>query len=93
MIGEVLHVAEPSSGDPFPGLVEHLLGKVDADDAAAVRIVRQRQARADADLQDAPADALARRDHRAPPALEHRAEHEIVNRAPSARRLFPPLVC
>ena len=67
-------------------LAQHLLGEVDAEDAAVARIVGQRDARADADLEDAPADALAGGDRRAPALLEDRAEHEIVDRVPSARR-------
>ena len=47
------------------------------------RIIGQRNAGADADFEDAPADALGRRDRRLAAALEHLAEHEIVDRRPA----------
>ena len=53
------------------------------NEAVVARIVRQRDAGADADLEDAAADALGRRDRGLPAALEHRAEHQIVDRRPA----------
>jgi len=40
-----------------------------------------------ADLEDAPADALGRRDRGLPAAIEHGTEHEIVDRGPARIRL------
>ena len=47
------------------------------------RIFGQRNAGADADLEDAPADALRRGDRRVASALEHRPEHDVVDRRPA----------
>ena len=42
-----------------------------------------RRIRADANLKDAPADPLCRRDRRFAPAIEHRTEHQIIDRRPA----------
>ena len=47
------------------------------------RIVGQRDAGADADVEDAPADPLGRRDRGLAAGVEHRAEDEIVDRRPA----------
>ena len=47
------------------------------------RVVGQRDAGADADLEDTAADPLGRLDRGAPAALEHRAEHQVVDRRPA----------
>src|SRR5712692_6481989 len=64
-------------------LAQHRLGIVDADDAVGGRIIRERNAGADADVEDAPADALGRRDRGLAAGVEHRAEDEIVDRRPT----------
>ena len=55
-------------------------------DAVAARIVGQRDAGADADLEDAAADALGRLDRGPPAALEHRRRTPDRRPAPSAHR-------
>ena len=57
------------------------------------RIIRQRNAGADADFEDAPADALGRRDRGLAAALEHRAEHEVVDRRPARIGLGDRVAC
>ena len=52
--------------------------------AVGAGIVRQRYAGADPDLENAAADPLRRLDRGLPAALEHRAEHQIVDRRPAA---------
>ena len=51
-------VAEPFDLDAFARLLEHLRGKIDADDLELAAIARQRQARADADLEHPAAAAV-----------------------------------
>ena len=80
---ESLDIGEAELGDPLLRLAQHRLGNIDAADAAGARIVRQRDAGADADLEDAAADALGGGDRGLAPALENRAEHEIVDRRPA----------
>jgi hypothetical protein len=63
-------------------LPQHRLGNIDAANPAVARILRQRDAGADADFQDAAADALGRGDRRVAAAFKHRAEDEIVDRRP-----------
>ena len=64
-----------------------------------VQVIRQRQAGADADFEDAAADAFGRSDPGLAAAIEHRAEHQIVDRRPARIGLgdagiveFPPCV-
>jgi hypothetical protein len=70
-------------GDPLMRLAQHRLAVVDADDAVLRRIVGQRNAGTDPDIEDAPADALGRRDRGLAAGVEHPAEHEIVDRRPA----------
>ncbi len=51
-------MVQPQLSHPFARLAQHHLRDIDADDRVARRIVRQRDAGADADLQDSPADLL-----------------------------------
>ena len=54
--GERLDIGEPVLAHALLRLAQHRLGIVDADDAVGARIVGQRDAGADADFEDAPAD-------------------------------------
>ena len=78
----------PFFGDARPGFFEHVLREVDADDAVAGRVVRQGEARAHANLQDAPANALARRYHGLPSALENGTEDHVIHRCPARVDFF-----
>ena len=78
-----LDVRELRPFDALTRLAEHRFRDVDADDAIAARIIRQRNPRAHADLENASADALRRLDRSAAPALEHGSEHEIIDRRPA----------
>ena len=80
---ESLDIGQAELGDPLLRLAQHRLGNVDAANAAGARIIRQRDAGADADLEDAAADAFGGGDRGLPAALEHRAEHEIIDRRPA----------
>ena len=68
-------------------LAQHRLGNVAADQPVHGPIVGQRNAGADADFQDTPALRAAGLfgggDGRPPPGIEHRAEHQVVNRRPA----------
>ena len=55
-----LDVVELVLDDALLRLAQHRLGNVDADQAVAARVVRQRDAGADADVEDAPARRQAR---------------------------------
>ena len=83
MTAEALDVAEPELDDPLLRLAQHRLGDVDAAQPVGARIVRQRDAGSDADFEDAAADALGGGDRRLAPALEHRAENQVVDRRPA----------
>src|SRR5215469_8126022 len=78
-----LHMGELVLRDPLVRLAQHRLAIVDADDAVRWRIVGQRDAGADPDVEDAPADALRRRDRGLAASVEHGAEDEIVDRRPA----------
>ena len=75
-------------GDPRLGLAQHRLADVDAEQAVAARIVRQRDAGADADLEDAAADPLRGPDRRGAAQRKHRAEHHVIDRRPARIGLF-----
>ena len=75
-------MGETILGDALARLAQHRLGEVDADDPAGARVVWQRESRADANLENAPADPLARGDGGAVAALEDLREHDIVDRRP-----------
>ncbi len=64
-------------------LAQHRLGIVDSDDAVAARIIRQRDAGADADVEDGPAHALGGGDRGLAAGVEHGAEDEVVDRGPT----------
>ena len=80
---EPLDVGQSELGDPLLRLAQHRLGDVDAAEAVGARIVRQRYAGADPDLEDAAADAFGGGDRGLPAAFEHRAEHQIIDRRPA----------
>ena len=69
-----LHVGKSKLHDSFLRLAQHGLRDVDAANAVRGRIVGQRDAGADADLEDAAADALGGRDRGVAPVLENRAD-------------------
>ena len=75
--------SSPSSFTPaLPRHLQHRLGDIDADDTAPGGVVGQRDARADAHLQDASADcSLAPRPCGAP--LEDGPEDHVVDRRPA----------
>ena len=77
-------------------LAQHGLGDIDADDAIDARVAGQRNAGADADFQNAPAggaaELLRRRDRFLPSALEHRAEHQVIDRRPARIGAFHALL-
>ena len=85
---ERLDVVEPELDDALARLVEHRGRNVDADDTVLPRVVGQRDAGPDADLEDASADPLGRHDRGAPAAFEHRPEHQVVDRRPAVIGLF-----
>ena len=80
---QALDMLQALLGDALARLAQHGLGQVDADHARGRRVVRQADAGADADVENAPADAIGGGDGRVPRALEHRAEDEIVDRRPA----------
>ena len=84
---EPFDMGEAQFRDPLLRLAQHHLGNVDAEDAIPRRIVGQRNAGADADLQDAAADPLGRGNRGPAAALEHRTEHHVVDRSPPVIRL------
>ena len=79
-------IVELVFGDALIRLAQHRLRQIDADDSVPSRIVGQRNPGADADFQNAPALRTARQlgryDRGAPAGIEHRAEHQIVDRRP-----------
>src|SRR5262249_11473461 len=81
--GKAFDVAQVEFGDPFARLAQHCLGNVDAEQTGGARVVRERDAGPDPDLEHAAADAFRGRNRRLPPALEHRAEHEVIHRRPT----------
>src|SRR6185295_20017447 len=58
------------------------------DNRVRARVIGKRNAGADADFQNAPADALRSLDRSFSATLEHLAEDEIVDRRPARVRLF-----
>ena len=70
-------------GDALMRLAQHRLGVVDADDAMRGSVIEQRNAGADPDIEDAPADALGGRDRGLAAGVEHRAEDEVIDRRPA----------
>src|SRR5262245_28741575 len=85
---EAFDMTEPQHAYAFTRLVEHGFGNIDTDDAVGARIVRQGDAGADADFENAAADTFGGRDRGTPAALEHRSEHEVVNRRPAVVGFF-----
>src|SRR3954451_155554 len=81
--GQRLDIGKSVLGDALGRLAQHRRRDVDADDTVGARIVGQRNAGADTDFENASADALRRRDRGAAAALEHPAEHHIVDRRPA----------
>src|SRR5579871_5947250 len=63
-------------------LHQHRRRDIDAAEAVRFGILRQRNASADADLENAAADPLGRLDREGTAALEHRSEYQIINRRP-----------
>ena len=78
--------ASPSSATRCACHLQHRLGNIDAHDAAPRRVVGQRDARADAHLQDASADLLAGSHGGSARILEDGPEDHVVDRRPAARR-------
>ena len=81
--GEPVDIGEPVLGHALLGLAQHRRREIDADEPVAPGIFGQRQAGADTDFEDAAADALGRGDRGLAAAIEHRTEHEIVDRRPA----------
>ena len=89
---ELLDMAQPHLADAHASLFEHLRRDIDADDPIPRRIIPQRNAGADPDLEDASTDALGRLDRGLAAAVENRAEYDIVDRRPSVVRADDRLV-
>src|SRR5205807_3424836 len=70
-------------GNALPGLLQHRLRNIGADDAKVGCVLRQRDAGADADFEHTAADLVGGGDGRLAALAEHAAEHEIVNRRPA----------
>src|ERR1019366_3653143 len=81
--GERIDVGELVPSHALLRLAQHGLAIVHADDAIARRIVGERDAGADPDIEDAPAGPLSGRDRRPAAGIEDRAEHQIVDRRPA----------
>ncbi len=71
----------------FMRLAQHRLGIVHADDAVGGLVVGERDAGADADVEDATANSLRRGNRRLAAGIEHGAEDEVVDRRPARIRL------
>ena len=78
-----LDMIETLLDDAIARLAEHGFRDIHADNPVGARVVGERNAGSDADLENAAADAFRRDDSGTPAALEHRPEHEIVNRRPA----------
>jgi len=78
-----LDMGEPMHEHPLVRLAQHRLAVVDTHDPLRGRIIGQRNTGADADVEDAPADALGRGDRSLAAGVENRAEDEIVDRRPA----------
>lgn len=87
---EHFDIGKPQAPHARLRLAQHRLGNVDAADFCGARIVRERQAGADADVEDAAADPVGLGDGRLPSGVEHLAEHEIIDRRPAAIGLLDP---
>ena len=81
--GERLDVPEPELRYALLCLAQHRLGNVDAAQPDIGRIVGQRHPGADADFKNAAADAFGGGDRGVAAVLEHRAEHQVIDRRPS----------
>ena len=88
---EPLDILQAELGDPLPRLLQHRLRNIGAEDAKMRRILRQRDAGADADLEHAAADLVGGRNRRLAALAEHAAEHEVVDRRPAVVGLLDHL--
>ena len=79
---ECVHIGKSVLGNAPPGLAQHRLGDIDADQPIGAAVVGQRNAGADADFENAPANPFGRRDRRLAAMFEHASEHEAVDRRP-----------
>ena len=82
-----LHIGEVERARAFAGLAQHRLRNIDAADFRGARIIGQRQAGADADIENAPADLVGQRDRGLATGIEDLPEDEIIDRCPSGIRL------
>jgi hypothetical protein len=80
---ETLDVFQPEFVNALLRLLQHRLRNVGAEDAQVRRILRQRDAGADADLEHAAADLVGGMDCRLAALAEHAAKHEVVYRRPA----------
>ena len=79
---ERVHIGKSVLGNAPLGLAQHRLGDIDADQPIGAAVVGQRNAGADADFENAPANPFGRRDRRLTAMFEHASEHEVVDRRP-----------
>jgi hypothetical protein len=80
--GELLDMGQAHLADAGTRLFQHGFGDVDSDDPVLRRIVPERDAGADPDLQNTPADSFGCLDRGLAAAVEDRAEHDVVDRSP-----------
>ena len=74
---------QPQIGDARPRLAQHRFRDIGAEDAQVRRVLRQRDAGADADLEHASADAVGGENGGLPALAEHPAEHQVIDRRPA----------
>jgi len=80
---QLLDIGQRVVGHSPLRLAEHRLGKIDSDYAILWGVARERDARADTDLENSATDLLCRGDRRPTPAIEQSAKDQIVDRSPA----------
>ena len=81
---EALDIAERLGVDAPLRAPQHRFGEIDADQRRARIEHRQFEARADADVENAPARALGRRRRGPPPRPQQQLEDEVIDRRPAS---------
>ena len=74
-------------GNALVRFAQHRLREIDADKSVSSRIVWQRDPGTDPDFENPPAllatSLFGDSDRGAPASIEHRAEHQVIDRCPS----------
>src|SRR6202048_4385941 len=85
--GERLDMRQPVRGNARMRLAQHWLAIIDPDQPVCSRVIGQRNPGADPDFKNASADALGSCNRGLAAGVEHRPEHEVIERRPTRIRL------